>query len=156
MIVLNEEIRKELRAKLEKAPDREAACLDALMIVQRHYGWISDELLAAVGDLLGMTQEELDSVSTFYNHIYRKPVGRHIILVCDSISCWIVGYEEILNHLIRRLGVKLGSTTGDNRFTLLPIQCLGACDGAPAIMIDEDLHLNLTPEKIDRILEDYP
>lgn len=155
MIVLNEEIQHEIRTELQKAPDREAACLDALMIVQRRYGWISDELLAAVGDLLGMTTEELDSVSTFYNHIYRKPVGRHIILVCESITCWILGYEAILNHLIRRLGVELGGTTGDNRFTLLPIQCLGACDGAPAIMIDEDLHCNLTPEKIDRILEDY-
>lgn len=154
--MLNDKIQQEVRSVIQRVPMPEAACLDALRIVQAHFGWVSDELLRDLSDLLGMTPEELDSRSTFYNHIYRKPVGRHIIFVCDSITCWIMGYEAILNHLSRRLGIEMGGTTKDNRFTLLPIQCLGACDRAPAIMIDEDLHCDLTPEKIDPILEEYP
>jgi NADH-quinone oxidoreductase subunit E len=154
--MLSEEIHQEVQSAIDSAPTPGAACLDVLRIVQSHFGWISDELLRDVADLLGMTPEEVDSRSTFYNHIYRKPVGRHIVLVCDSITCWIMGYESILGHLIRRLGVEIGGTTKDNRFTVLPIQCLGACDRAPAIMIDGDLHGDLTPQKVDSILENYP
>jgi NADH-quinone oxidoreductase subunit E len=82
-------------------------------------------------------------------------VGRHVILICDSVSCWITGYENLLTHLKQRLGVELGQTTADGRFTLLPVVCLGACDLAPVMMIDEDLHGRLTPEKIDAVLAHY-
>ncbi|MEW6137581.1 MAG: NADH-quinone oxidoreductase subunit NuoE [Thermodesulfobacteriota bacterium] len=153
--MLNEKLQDLVRAEVERAPTRAAACLDALRIVQQHFGWISDDNLAALSEVLGMTREELESVSTFYNHIFRRPVGRHIIHVCDSITCWMMGHETILTYLKERLGVTIGETTEDNRFTILPIQCLGACDGAPAIMIDDDLHCCLTPEKIDRVLEAY-
>jgi NADH-quinone oxidoreductase subunit E len=80
-----------------------------------------------------MSPAEVDSVTTFYNLIFRRPVGRHVILICDSVSCWIMGYEQVLNHIKRRLGVEIGQTTTDRRFTLLPIACLGACDKAPAV-----------------------
>jgi NADH-quinone oxidoreductase subunit E len=100
-----------------------------------------------------MTVEELDGVATFYNEIYRKPVGRHVILVCDSVVCWIMGYDGVREHLTRRLGIDLGQTTPDGRFTLLPVQCLGACDHAPAMTVDGELYIDLDPEKIDKILE---
>ena len=97
----------------------------------------------------------MDSVATFYNLIFREPVGRNVILLCDSVSCWLLGYENLLTHLKNKLGIGLGETTKDNRFTLLPMPCLGTCDHAPALMINNDLHRDLTPEKLDRILEIY-
>jgi NADH-quinone oxidoreductase subunit E len=103
-----------------------------------------------------MTPDELDSVATFYNLIFRKPVGRHVILVCDSVSCWIMGYERLRERLTARLGIRPGDTTADGRFTLLPIVCLGTCDHAPAMMIDEDLYRDIDPAAIDAILEQYP
>jgi NADH-quinone oxidoreductase subunit E len=87
--------------------------------------------------------------------IFRRPVGRHVILICDSVSCWIVGYEALRDHLQARLGVKLGETTNDSRFTVLPIVCLGACDHAPAMMIDEDLHADLSPAALNDVLAKY-
>jgi NADH-quinone oxidoreductase subunit E len=153
--MLTEEIRREIETEIEVCPTLRCACIEALQIVQRHHGWVSDEGLKNVAEFLGMTVEELDSIATFYNRIYRKPVGRHIILVCDSVSCWIMGFERIRDYLIQCLGIELGETTLDGRFTLLPIQCLGACDRAPAMMIDDELYGDLDPEKIDRILENH-
>jgi NADH-quinone oxidoreductase subunit E len=153
--MLAEEERKEIEAELKKYAQKRAAAIDALKIVQRHRGWISNNSLKDVALFLDMTDDELDSVSTCYNFIFRKPVGRHVILVCDSISCWVTGYEIILKHLEKRLGITFGQTTFDGRFTLLPVVCLGACDKAPVMMIDEDLHGELDPSKIDEILENY-
>src|SRR4051794_22014205 len=117
---------KELIDKaISQVPVKKAAGIEALKIVQEHRRWISDESLKAVAQYMEMSPEELDSVATFYNLIFRKPVGRHIILVCDSISCWVMGYENILQHLTRRLEIDLGQTTTDGRFTLLPNCCLG-------------------------------
>ncbi|RPI53218.1 MAG: NADH-quinone oxidoreductase subunit NuoE [Chloroflexi bacterium] len=135
---------------------KQAACIEALMVVQRHRGWVPDEALRAVAALLDMTPDELDSVATFYNLIFRQPVGRHVILVCDTVSCWVMGYEEIVAQLGERLGIAFGQTTADGRFTLLPIPCLGACDRAPAMMIDDDLHGPVLAEALDEILARYP
>ena len=112
-------------------------------------------LIESVAALLGMTCDELDGVATFYNLIFRKPVGRHVILLCDSISCWVMGYEHILEELKNRLNVGLGQTTDDERFTLLPNCCLGTCDCAPAFMIDNDLYRNVKVEELDAILGKY-
>jgi NADH-quinone oxidoreductase subunit E len=116
---------------------------------------VSDEAVKDVAVFLGMTADELDAVATFYSFIFRKPVGRHVILVCDSISCWIMGYNPLLDLLKTRLRIVFGETTSDNRFTLLPISCLGACDRAPAMMVDDDLHGPVTPETMDGILGKY-
>ena len=105
--------------------------------------------------MLDMTPEELDAVATFYSFIFRKPVGRHVILICDSISCWVIGYQPLLDLLETRLGVTFGGTTKDKRFTLLPISCLGACDRAPALMVDDDLYGPVAPEMMDEILLKY-
>lgn len=147
---------REIEAELPRYPDKRAACVEALKIVQRHHGWVSDERLKSVAAMLDMTPDELDGVATFYNLIYRKPVGRHVVLLCNSISCWIMGYEQMRAHMKVRLDIDLGQTTADQRFTLLPIVCLGACDHAPAMMVDDELHHDLTPEKVDGILGNYP
>jgi NADH-quinone oxidoreductase subunit E len=146
---------EEIEAECPKYEQRRAVSVEALKIVQRHRGWVSDEALADVAGFLQMSEAELDAVATFYNLIFRKPVGRHVILVCHSVSCWIMGGDDLFSRLTGRLGIGLGETTGDNRFTLLPVVCLGACDRAPAVMIDDDLHCGLTPESLDEILNRY-
>ena len=135
---------------------RRGACIEALRIVQRSHGWISDESLREVARLLDMSPDELDGVATFYNLVFRRPVGRHVILICDSVSCWIMGYEALRDAFHTQLGVRLGETTSDGRFTLLPIVCLGACDHAPTIMIDDDLHHDVDAARLDALLEMYP
>ncbi|MDR5730269.1 MAG: NADH-quinone oxidoreductase subunit NuoE, partial [Terriglobia bacterium] len=132
-----------------------AVCIDAMKIVQRHRGWVSDESIRDIGELLEMSPADLDGVATFYNLIFRKPVGRHVVMLCNSVSCWIMGYERMREHLISRLGIQFGETTPDNRFTLLPIVCLGACDHAPAMLVDNELHTDLNADRIDRVLEAY-
>jgi NADH-quinone oxidoreductase subunit E len=102
-----------------------------------------------------MSAEEVDSVATFYSRIYRSPVGRHVILICDGISCMIMGYDAIYEHISEKLGIRFGDTTKDGRFTLLPISCLGDCDKAPSMMINDELFNRMTIEKIDELLEKY-
>lgn len=147
--------KKEIEAHIKSLPKRGAACLEALSVVQKHRGWVSDESLRDLAEFLEMSVHELDSVATFYNLVFRRPVGRHVILVCDSISCWVMGYEKLVTHLNQKLGITWGETTEDQRFTLLPIPCLGTCDRAPALMIGNDLHRDLTVEGLDDILEGY-
>jgi NADH-quinone oxidoreductase subunit E len=145
----------EIEKEVALVPTRKAACIEALKIVQQHRRWVSDESLYSVAELLQMSAEELDSVATFYNLIFRKPVGRNVILLCDSISCYVMGYKKIYEHLQEHLHIKFGETTNDGRFTLLPNACLGTCDCAPALMINNELYRNLTIEKLDEILEEY-
>ncbi|NGZ08187.1 MAG: NADH-quinone oxidoreductase subunit NuoE [Nitrospira sp. LK70] len=154
--MLSDAERAEIEEELSHYPDKQAGCVEALKVVQRHRGWVSDENLKSVAALLGMTSDELDSVATFYNLILRKPVGRHVIFLCDSISCWVCGCDAMRKSLQSLLGISMGETTPDGRFTLLPIVCLGACDHAPTMMVNDDLHEDLTIEKVDRVLEQYP
>jgi NADH-quinone oxidoreductase subunit E len=153
--MLNEEEKNEIEAEVHEYEQRQAACIEALKIVQRHRGWVSDEAVKDLSEFLDMTPDELDSVATFYSRIYRKPVGKHVILVCDSVSCWIMGYERIVSYFQTKLGIGLGETTTDGRFTLLPVACIGACDKAPAVIIDNELFSNLDEGKIDDILAQY-
>jgi NADH-quinone oxidoreductase subunit E len=147
------------KVEIEKAislvPVRKAAGIEALKIVQEHRRWISDETLHDVAEYMQMSPEELDSVATFYNLLFRKPVGRHVILLCDSISCWVMGYEDIVSGFREKLKIEFGETTPDFRFTLLPNCCLGCCDCAPAFMIDNDLYKNVTVAQLDDILNKY-
>ena len=149
---------KEIEA-IEKGIKKEetprSTCIAAMNFIQKQRGYVSDENLADLAPMLGMSVSGLESVATFYSLIFRKPVGKHVILLCDSASCWILGKDRVLDHLRQRLGIDLGQTTADNRFTLLTIPCLGACDRAPAMMIDETLFGPLTPESIDGILSNY-
>ena len=153
--MLSADERREIEAELAHYPNKQAICIDAMLIIQRHRGWVSDESLRDLSDLLGLSMANLDGVATFYNLIRRKPVGRHVALICDSVSCWIMGGERVRDHLCSTLGTPLGGTTADGRFTLLPIVCLGACDHAPAIMIDGDLHEDLDERQVEETLALY-
>jgi NADH-quinone oxidoreductase subunit E len=153
--MLSQQERDEIEAEFSHYEKKRGVSVEAMKIVQRHRGWVSTQAIEEIAEFLEMTPDELDGVATFYNLIFRKPVGKHVILVCDSVSCWIMGYEVVRSHLLNRLGIQFGQTTADGRFTLLPVPCLGACDQAPAMMVDDKLYGNLDPAKIDEILETH-
>jgi NADH-quinone oxidoreductase subunit E len=136
--------------------DPRAASIGALKIVQRRHGWVPDAAIPAIGRLLGIPASDVEGVATFYSLIFRRPVGRYVIKVCDSVACFLTGYEEVRDEVCKQLGVGLGETTADGRFTLLPICCLGACDKGPVLMIDDDTHFDVSPRDIARLLERYP
>ena len=153
--VLSDEEIREIEEECAHLPDRKSAAIDAMMIVQRHRGWVSDDSLFAIARLLGMSAENLDSIATFYNLIYRKPVGRHVVMVCDSVSCYVMGADDLSKAVQAHLGVPLGGTTEDNRFTLLPIVCLGACDKAPTMMIDDQLIGDVKAANLEQIFSRF-
>lgn len=147
---------REIENEAGHYPVRQAVAIDALRIVQQHRGWVADDAVRDLAALLNMSAADLDGLASFYNLIYRKPVGRHVIHLCDSISCWVVGYERVRQALAARLGVDFGETTADARFTFLPTVCLGCCDRAPAMLVDGELHVHLNPENAAAALERYP
>ena len=153
--MLSEEEKREIEEEFKLYPQKKAAAIEAMKVVQKHRGWLSDESLKDLSEMLEVSTEDLDGVATFYNLLFRRPTGRNMIFLCDSISCWVMGYNDIYKTLSDILKVKFGQTTPDGRFTLLPIPCLGTCDHAPAMMVNGDLHRDLTPEKIQEILEVY-
>jgi NADH-quinone oxidoreductase subunit E len=144
----------EIEAEISHLPDRQSAAIDALKIVQKHRGWVSDESLKATAKLLDMSNEELDGIATFYSLIYRRPVGEKVVMYCDSVSCWIMGCNSVRDQLKEKLNIEPGQTTEDGKYTLLPVTCLGDCDHAPAMMVGDDLHHDLTPESLDKIFEE--
>lgn len=152
---LSEEEITAIEAQIAHLPDRQSAAIEALQIVQKARGWISDESIHAIATLLEMSPAELDSIATFYNLIFREPVGRHVVMVCDSVSCYVMGCNAVNAAMRDHLQITPGQTTQDGRFTLLPIVCLGACDRAPVVLVDEDLHGDVQPAEIGAILESY-
>jgi NADH-quinone oxidoreductase subunit E len=153
--MLTPDEKQAIEAELAHYDQKRGVVPEALKIVQRARRWVSGQSVGDIAEFLGLTSEEVDHVATFYSLIFRQPVGRHVILLCDSVSCYIMGYGPLAEHLSRRLGITWGQTTADGRFTLLPVACLGACDHAPAMMIDDDLHGDLTATKVDEVLAKY-
>ncbi|ABA57628.1 NADH dehydrogenase subunit E [Nitrosococcus oceani ATCC 19707] len=153
--MLSTEEIKAIDAERAHYPTAQAVGIEAMKIVQHHRGWVSDESLREIAEYLGLSVESLDGAATFYNLIFRRPVGKHVILICDSVSCWIMGYEQLREQLQTELKIGLGETTQDGRFTLLPSCCLGACERAPVMVVDQDLHGDLDSEKIGEILAGY-
>ncbi len=153
--LLTAETKNEILAELAHSETNRMACIEALQIAQREHGWVNDEDLCEVAMLLGLTPDEVDGVATFYNLIRRRPVGRHVILLCASVSCWVMGYAALRERLLQTLSVELGRTTADGRFTVLENQCLGACDHAPVLMIDDDLYCDVDADRLGDILAKY-
>ena len=150
---LSEKEIKAIKQEISHYDDKSAASIEALKIVQKHRGWVSDEMLKATAALLELSADELDSVATFYNLIYRRPVGKKVIHYCNSVSCWMLGSDNICETISTQLGIKLGETTKDGEYTLLPIVCLGDCDHAPVMLIGDKLHRNLDEKKIAQLFE---
>jgi len=156
--MLSKEELKEIEHELSHYEQASGATIEALKIVQKHRGWVSDEAVKDIAAVLKTSAADVDAVATFYNLIFRKPVGRHVIFQCDSVSCHIMGADALRKKLEGTLGIKPGQTTADNRFTLLPIVCLGTCDRAPAMLVDKDLHRNLediSEQSLGELLDGY-
>ena len=151
--MLTDTERRELEDALKHYPDKRGAAIDSLLTIQRRRGCISDDSLLEIAQFLEITAEDLDSIATFYNLVFRKPVGRHVAFVCDSISCWIKGCEQVQEQIKKLYDVDLGQTTPDGRLTVLPIACLGQCERAPAVMINQDVYGDVTPEKLDQLID---
>ncbi len=144
----------EIEAEVTIMETRESAGIEALKIVQQHRGWISDDSLYAIAQLLLISPAELDSVATFYNLIYRQPVGQYVIHLCDSISCHLSDYQQVLAAIKRNLAIEYGQTSDDGLFTLLSNACLGGCDKAPVMMIGQQHYEALTADKAVAIIND--
>ncbi|HHL0316895.1 TPA: NADH-quinone oxidoreductase subunit NuoE [Legionella pneumophila] len=134
---------------------KQSAVMSALRIVQEEHGHLTTELMNAVAEYLDMPPIAVYEVANFYTMYEHKPVGRHLINVCTNISCMLRDSAGVVEHLEKKLGVNLGGTTEDGRFTLRSVECLGACVNAPMMQVDKDYHENLTAESIDKVLEQY-
>ncbi|MCM2321533.1 NADH-quinone oxidoreductase subunit E [compost metagenome] len=153
---LSETERSAIEHEMHHYEDPRAASIEALKIVQKQRGWVPDGAIHAIAAVLGIPASDVEGVATFYSQIFRQPVGRHIIRVCDSMTCFIGGHESVLGAIQQQLGIAPGQTSADNRFTLLPVCCLGNCDKAPALMIDDDTFGNVSAAAVGQLLEAYP
>lgn len=144
-----------IRHEMTHYENPRAACIEALKAVQGARGWVPDAAIPAIAVVLGITAADVEGVATFYNMIFRRPVGRHVIKVCDSIACFLTGYEELVAALRSATGLDWGETSADGRFTLLPVCCLGNCDKGPSLMIDDDTWGPLTAADVPALLERY-
>ncbi|MCK9620799.1 MAG: NADH-quinone oxidoreductase subunit NuoE [Methylobacter sp.] len=151
-LILSPEEIQEINAEISHYPDKAAVAIEALKIVQKHRRWVSDECLVAVAELLDMQPAQLEGVATFYNLIYRQPVGKTVIHYCNSVTCWMLGGDRVGELLCRHLNVGLGEMSADGEYTVLPIVCLGACDHAPVAMVGDELRLDLTEDAVNEIL----
>ena len=153
--MLPEALRESLAAQIAAIDHPRELAVDVMFALQNHYGYLSDEALEEGASLLRMTTLELEELATFYDFIYREPVGKFVIHVCDGVVCWMNGLQSVVDHLCRRLGIRPGETTEDGLFTLLPTACIGYCDLSPAVLINGRPYGPLTPEKIDDLLEKF-
>ncbi|WP_323847058.1 NADH-quinone oxidoreductase subunit NuoE [Microbulbifer magnicolonia] len=150
---LSAEEKEEIDREFSHYEDKASVGLEALRIVQKHRGWISDESLSAVSAYLDIPCAQLESVATYFQLIFRQPVGKEVIFLCKSASCWIMGCDRLQERIQNKLQIKPGETTGDGLFTLLETPCLGDCDKAPVLMIGEEMHRNLTESAVDEIID---
>jgi len=145
--------RAEVAQILKRYPAREAALIPVLHVARREFGHLPEEVLEYVAELLEVPPARVYGVATFYSMFRRGPAGNHLIQVCRSVSCSLLHAEQITEHLKKRLAIEVEETTADKRFTLTTVECLGACDGAPAMLIDDKLYDHLTVPKVDQILD---
>jgi NADH-quinone oxidoreductase subunit E len=146
-------LKEKLQEEIARVEHPRELAIDVINALQEHYGYFSDEALAQASELLGLTPLELEELATFYTFIYREPVGKYVIHVCDSLICWMENGENLVAHLKDRLGIGLGETTADGLFSLLPVCCIGYCDRAPAILVNRKVHGPLTLESLDRLID---
>ncbi len=153
-VLLTEDQLDHFRVRAAEIAHPRELVIDVLRAIQTNRGWVPDEGVELTGEILGISALQVEEVATFYDKIFRQPVGKRVIHVCDSLCCWSRGGEEIYSHLQKKLGISPGGTTSDGVFTLLPTCCLGACGEAPAVMIGLTTYGDLTPERLDEILEE--
>ncbi len=152
--MLPEELSDRLREKIAATDHPRELAVEVMFALQKHYGYLNDEAVQEGAGLLNLSPLEIEELATFYDFIYRRPVGKYCIHVCDGTVCWMFNHQSVLDYMSQKLGIPLGGTTEDGCFTLLPVGCIGYCDQAPAMLINGNLYGPLTPEAIDAVLQE--
>jgi NADH-quinone oxidoreductase subunit E len=145
-------LKTELQQRVSAAVTNREAAVDVMKELQSHYGWLTDEAVQEAAAILSLSQLQVEELATFYEMIYRRPVGKQVIHVCDSISCWAMGGETLMERFKSLLGIVPGNTTTDGTFTLLPCCCLGNCGNAPAVMVGDRQFGPVLPDSVDELL----
>ncbi len=151
--MLSQEACQQIRILMERYPRKRSALIPALQLAQKEAGYISPEIVCEIAGLFSLTPNEVNEVASFYTMLYKKPVGKYVIQVCTNISCLLCNAEALMEHLTGRLGIRPGQTSPDMKYTLVEVECLGSCGTSPVIQINDDYYEDLTPEKLDRILD---
>jgi NADH-quinone oxidoreductase subunit E len=149
----DEGMESEIKEILKRYPESDAALLPILWLSQERWGWLSAGVMRAVGQRLDLSPVFVESVASFYTMYQRHPPGKYLLQVCTTLSCQLCGTSGLVEHLKEKLGIDFGETTPDGRFTLVDVQCLGACGEAPVVQINNDYYTNLTPDSLDEILD---
>jgi len=152
-VTFDDAMEREIEAILARYPTKQAALLPLLWLCQDRWGWLSPGIVTAIGQRLELSPAFVEGVITFYTMYHREPRGRYLLQVCTTLSCQLCGVSPLVEHLRSKLGIDFGETTDDGRFTLLDVQCLGACGEGPVIQINNDYYTDLTVEALDEILE---
>jgi NADH-quinone oxidoreductase subunit E len=151
--MIPDELAKDLQKKIAGAEHPREMAIDVMVALQNHYGYLTDDAVLETAELVDMTPLEVEELATFYDFIFRQPVGKYVIHVCDGVVCWMNGHQRIIDYLSAKLGIRVGETTPDGLFTLLPVCCIGYCDRSPAMLVNRLPYGPLSPERIDRILQ---
>ncbi|MDO8682711.1 MAG: NADH-quinone oxidoreductase subunit NuoE [Armatimonadota bacterium] len=152
--ILSEEIKRKIAELAIRYDNPQSAVMPALYAAQEQIGYLPEEAVAEVADALSLPHSEVGAVASFYTMFYKKPVGEHVISICATLSCALLGADSLMEYLSEKLDIKVGETTTDGKFSLHAVECLGNCAEAPAMMLDDKYYGNLTREKLDRILSD--
>jgi NADH-quinone oxidoreductase subunit E len=151
--VLSETARRQIQDLMGRYPKKRSALIPSLQLAQKEAGYLSDGIIAEIARMFDLSPSEVNEVASFYTMLYQKPVGKFVIQVCTNISCMLCDAEKILEHVVKRLGIKPGETSADGKFTLVEVECLGSCGTGPVIQINEDYFEDLTTAKVDQILD---
>lgn len=152
LVKFSEQAMQKFKQILERYDDRRSALLPVLHLAQDEFGYISDNCVVYIAELMELSPAQVLEVVTFYTMYHRKPVGEHHIQFCKTLSCWMAGGQQLFKNTCSRLGIKPGEVTPDGKFSVEPVECLGSCGSAPMIQINETFYENLTPEKLNRLI----
>jgi NADH-quinone oxidoreductase subunit E len=153
MAVLSPEAEQRIRELMTRYPEPRSALLPALHLAQNELGWLSRDAMEDVGAIVGVDPDQVEEVASFYTMYYKQPVGRYVLEVCKTLPCSILGADEIIAYISLKLGIQPGETTSDGMFTLFRVECLAACHRAPVMQVNHRYYQNLTPEKVDALIE---
>ncbi|RJQ48884.1 MAG: NADH-quinone oxidoreductase subunit NuoE [Nitrospiraceae bacterium] len=153
--MFNETVLKEIDGIKAQYPERRSALLPSLYIAQREFGWLSDEAMQHVAKTLNLPEAEVRGAASFYSMFRHKPAGRHVIQLCTNVSCMILGAEKLVDFIAGKYGVQPNSTSPDGRFSLVIMECIGACGTAPAMLVNTDFYDSLSENRIEEILGKY-
>ena len=154
-MVVSDKLDKFFDEKMKEYPTRRSFLVPMLLYTQDEIGYLTDEAIAYLASKTGLSELEVRNVISYYSMLHTKPVGKYHIQVCTNVSCLLRGAEELFDHCSKKLGVGHKQKTADGVFSLEEVECIGACSWAPAIQVNYDFHENLTPEKMDKVLEEY-